>query len=167
MKKYLVVAGGAAALSLGLAAPAASAAPVNCDDHPTPEVRTQEILAELPTEVANFKEAAREGRQARKDLNRYYAKSVRCAQVTFKLAVGDDRETLNAVLTDDEATEEEKTAAKEAYKTATAPEREARKATVVEARSAVKDAKKDVRSWFRTTVKELKANGQGPKTAKA
>lgn len=167
MKKYLVVAGGAAALSLGLAAPAASAAPVNCEDHPAAEVRTQEILAELPTEVANFREAAREGRQARKDLNRYFAKSVRCAQVTFKLAVADDRETLKAVLTDSEATEEDKATAKEAYKTATAPERAARKATVVDTRSTVKDAKKEVRSWFRSTVKELKANGQGPKPAKA
>jgi chromatin segregation and condensation protein Rec8/ScpA/Scc1 (kleisin family) len=167
MKKYLVVAGGAAALSLGLAAPAASAAPVNCDDHPTPEVRVDQILGELPEEVTKFKQAAREGRQARKDLNRYFAKSVRCAQVTFKLAVADDRETLKAVLTDAEATEEEKVAAKDAYKAATAPERAERKATVVEARSAVKDAKKEVRSWFKATVKELKANGQGPKPAKA
>jgi len=87
--------------------------------------------------------------------------------VTFKLAVADDRETLKAVLTDAEATEEEKVAAKDAYKAATAPERAERKATVVEARSAVKDAKKEVRSWFRTTVKELKANGQGPKAERA
>lgn len=167
MKKYLVVAGGTAALSLGLAAPTASAAPVNCEDHPAADVRTQEILAELPTEVANFKEAAREGRQARKDLNRYFAKSVRCAQGTFKLAVAEDRETLKAVLTDSEATEDDKATAKEAYKTTVAPERAARKATVVETRSTVKGARKELRSWFRSTVKELKANGQGPKSAQA
>lgn len=166
MKKNLVVAGGAAALALGLAAPVASAAPVNCDGHPEAE-RTTEIVEGLPEDASNFKEAAREARQARKELNRYFSKSVRCAQQTFKLAVADDRDALKEVLTNEEATEQDKEEAKQTYRTDTAPERAARKDTVKTARTEVRAAKKEVRQWFRATVKDLKGNGQGPKPAKS
>ena len=120
MMRNLAVAGGVAALALGLGAPAASAAPADCANHPEAGKSPAEILETLEAQnVETFREAAKARRSTIRDLNRYLFKSVRCARVTFRLATEEDRDAFKLVRRDESASDEDKASARAAYREAT------------------------------------------------